>query len=164
MLVSLTGCFTSGVIDRLGMGAVPYVVLLVVPVLGRMSDQCEDVRLMATYCFATLIRLMPLEVFRLTCSFSSFKSFTLTMTERITMLHFTQLAVVCLVFYFVGIYPVHLSERFDRNVIVLCHGLMVRAPHRSRNVLGWMTPLMGTEVKEQRGHISHSLRFVCDSY
>ncbi|CAH3137716.1 unnamed protein product [Pocillopora meandrina] len=31
------------VIDRLGMGAVPYVVLLVVPVLGRMSDQCEDV-------------------------------------------------------------------------------------------------------------------------
>ena len=43
MLVSLTGCFTSGVIDRLGMGAVPYVVLLVVPVLGRMSDQCEDV-------------------------------------------------------------------------------------------------------------------------
>lgn len=44
------------------MGVVPYVVLLVVPVLGRMSDQCEDVRLMATYCFATLIRLMPLEV------------------------------------------------------------------------------------------------------
>ena len=111
MLVSLTGCFTSGVIDRLGMGAVPYVVLLVVPVLGRMSDQCEDVRLMATYCFATLIRLMPLEVFRL-------NSFTLTMTERITMLHFTQLAIVCLVFYFVGTYPVHLSERFDRNVIV----------------------------------------------
>ena len=43
MMVSLTGCFTLGVIDRLGMGAVPYVVLLVVPVLGRMSDQCEDV-------------------------------------------------------------------------------------------------------------------------
>ena len=52
----------SGVIERLGMALVPYVVLLVVPVLGRMSDQCEDVRLMATYCFATLIRLMPLEV------------------------------------------------------------------------------------------------------
>lgn len=51
----------SCVIDRLGMDVVPYVVLLVVPVLGRMSDQCEDVRLMATYCFATLIRLMPLE-------------------------------------------------------------------------------------------------------
>ena len=55
------GC-VSGVIERLGMDVVPYVVLLVVPVLGRMSDQCEDVRLMATYCFATLIRLMPLEV------------------------------------------------------------------------------------------------------
>ena len=51
-----------GVIEKLGMGVVPYVVLLVVPVLGRMSDQCEDVRLMATYCFATLIRFMPLEV------------------------------------------------------------------------------------------------------
>lgn len=51
----------SCVIERLGMAVVPYVVLLVVPVLGRMSDQCEDVRLMATYCFATLIRLMPLE-------------------------------------------------------------------------------------------------------
>ncbi|CAH3196884.1 unnamed protein product [Porites evermanni] len=49
------------VIEKLGIGVVPYVVLLVVPVLGRMSDQCEDVRLMATYSFATLIRLMPLE-------------------------------------------------------------------------------------------------------
>ena len=53
---------TVGVIEKLGIGVVPYVVLLVVPVLGRMSDQCEDVRLMATYSFATLIRLMPLEV------------------------------------------------------------------------------------------------------
>ena len=53
---------TIGVIEKLGIGVVPYVVLLVVPVLGRMSDQCEDVRLMATYSFATLIRLMPLEV------------------------------------------------------------------------------------------------------
>ncbi|XP_068672856.1 TATA-binding protein-associated factor 172-like [Montipora foliosa] len=51
----------SCVIEKLGMSVVPYVVLLVVPVLGRMSDQCEDVRLMATYCFATLIRFMPLE-------------------------------------------------------------------------------------------------------
>jgi len=62
LLLFLTCCCVSGVIERLGMGVVPYVVLLVVPVLGRMSDQCEDVRLMATYCFATLIRLMPLEV------------------------------------------------------------------------------------------------------
>lgn len=62
LLLSLTCCCVSGVIECLGMGVVPYVVLLVVPVLGQMSDQCEDVRLMATYCFATLIRLMPLEV------------------------------------------------------------------------------------------------------
>ena len=44
-------------------------------------------------------------------------SFTATVTERITMLHFTQLAVVCLVFYFVGIYPGYLSKSFDGNVI-----------------------------------------------
>ena len=39
----------------------PHIVLLVVPVLGRVSYQCEDFRLMATYLFATLIRLLPLE-------------------------------------------------------------------------------------------------------
>ncbi|XP_031555940.1 TATA-binding protein-associated factor 172-like [Actinia tenebrosa] len=49
------------VIEHMGINIVPYVVLLVVPVLGCMSDQCEDVRLLATHCFATLIRLMPLE-------------------------------------------------------------------------------------------------------
>lgn len=46
----------------MGMDLLPYIVLLVVPILGRMSDQNEAVRLMATHCFATLIRLMPLEV------------------------------------------------------------------------------------------------------
>ena len=44
------------------MDIVPYVVLLVVSVLGRMSDQDNDVRLLATQCFATLVSLMPLEV------------------------------------------------------------------------------------------------------
>ena len=52
MLVSLTGCFTLGVINRLRIGAVPYVVLLVVPVLGRMSDQCEDVYGHILFCHA----------------------------------------------------------------------------------------------------------------
>jgi hypothetical protein len=51
-----------GVIEVMGMDLLPYIVLLVVPILGRMSDQNEAVRLMATHCFATLIRLMPLEV------------------------------------------------------------------------------------------------------
>ncbi|KAG7175040.1 TATA-binding protein-associated factor 172-like [Homarus americanus] len=49
------------VIDRLGFSVVPYIVLLIVPLLGRMSDPDNSVRHMATYCFATLIRLLPLE-------------------------------------------------------------------------------------------------------
>lgn len=44
------------------MEIVPYIVLLVVPVLGRMSDPSDSIRFMATQCFATLIRLLPLEV------------------------------------------------------------------------------------------------------
>ncbi|KAB0406436.1 hypothetical protein E2I00_011546, partial [Balaenoptera physalus] len=51
----------EGVMEQLDVGIVPYIVLLVVPVLGRMSDQTDSVRFMATQCFATLIRLMPLE-------------------------------------------------------------------------------------------------------
>lgn len=49
------------VIEGLSLGIVPYLVFLVVPVLGRMSDQNEAVRLMATHCFAALVRLMPLD-------------------------------------------------------------------------------------------------------
>jgi len=50
------------IIDCLGISIVPYVALLVLPVLGRMSDQNDSVRLMATSCFASLVRLMPLDV------------------------------------------------------------------------------------------------------
>ena len=46
----------------LNLDIIPYIVLLIVPVLGRMSDQHSDVRILATSCFATLIRLLPLEV------------------------------------------------------------------------------------------------------
>ncbi|KAL0964274.1 hypothetical protein UPYG_G00321620 [Umbra pygmaea] len=49
------------VIEQLDVDIVPYIVLLVVPVLGRMSDPSDSVRFMATQCFATLIRLLPLE-------------------------------------------------------------------------------------------------------
>ena len=49
-------------LESLGLDVVPYIVLLIVPVLGRMSDQNVAVRLMATHCFATLIKLLPLEV------------------------------------------------------------------------------------------------------
>ncbi|KAG0420613.1 hypothetical protein HPB47_003393 [Ixodes persulcatus] len=49
------------VIESLGLLVVPYIVLLLVPVLGRMSDPDPQVRLMATHCFAALVRLMPLD-------------------------------------------------------------------------------------------------------
>ncbi|KIW01092.1 uncharacterized protein PV09_07379 [Verruconis gallopava] len=39
----------------------PYVVFLVVPTLGRMSDSNDDVRRIATTTFAHLVKLMPLE-------------------------------------------------------------------------------------------------------
>lgn len=49
------------IVNKMGVDVVPYIVLLVVPVLGRMSDQNEDVRLLATNTFATLIKLIPLD-------------------------------------------------------------------------------------------------------
>lgn len=62
--------------EQLDVGIIPYIVLLVVPVLGRMSDQTDSVRFMATQCFATLIRLMPLEVSRtLSCCVSRHAAF-----------------------------------------------------------------------------------------
>lgn len=63
--------------EQLDVVIVPYIVLLVVPVLGRMSDPSDSVRFMATQCFATLIRLLPLEVcvstHRLVYNFPNFK-------------------------------------------------------------------------------------------
>ncbi|KAH8417214.1 hypothetical protein KR222_006412, partial [Zaprionus bogoriensis] len=49
------------VVNRLQIRIVPYIVLLVVPLLGSMSDTDESVRLLATHSFATLIQLMPLD-------------------------------------------------------------------------------------------------------
>lgn len=39
----------------------PYVVFLIVPILGRMSDSNQDVRLISTLTFAQIIKLVPLE-------------------------------------------------------------------------------------------------------
>ncbi|KAH3683309.1 hypothetical protein WICPIJ_005725 [Wickerhamomyces pijperi] len=39
----------------------PYVIFLIVPVLGRMSDADPDVRILATTTFASIIKLVPLE-------------------------------------------------------------------------------------------------------
>ncbi|XP_061914731.1 TATA-binding protein-associated factor 172 [Entelurus aequoreus] len=49
------------IMEQLDVDIIPYIVLLVVPVLGRMSDPTDSIRFMATQCFATLIRLLPLE-------------------------------------------------------------------------------------------------------
>lgn len=54
--------FYTGLVDTIDLDLLCYVVLLVMPVLGRMSDQHRDVRLMASQCFAKLVTLMPLEV------------------------------------------------------------------------------------------------------
>ena len=47
--------------DQLQLSIVPYIVLLVVPVLGAMSDPDHQIRLLATQTFASLVRLMPLD-------------------------------------------------------------------------------------------------------
>lgn len=45
----------------MGSDILPYVVFLIVPVLGRMSDSDPDVRILATTTFASIIKLVPLE-------------------------------------------------------------------------------------------------------
>ncbi|GAA5936334.1 DNA-binding ATPase [Sporobolomyces koalae] len=51
----------SHIVDLLDIKILPYVIFLVVPVLGRMSDSDDDVRLVATNTFASLVKLVPLE-------------------------------------------------------------------------------------------------------
>lgn len=45
----------------MGDAILPYVIFLIVPVLGRMSDSDHEIRLLATTSFATLVKLVPLE-------------------------------------------------------------------------------------------------------
>ena len=47
--------------DQLQLSIVPYIVFLVVPVLGTMSAPDHQIRLLATSTFASLVRLMPLD-------------------------------------------------------------------------------------------------------
>jgi len=51
----------SRLVDVLSIKILAYIIFLVVPVLGRMSDPDDDVRHVATHTFACLIKLMPLE-------------------------------------------------------------------------------------------------------
>ncbi|KAM4054666.1 hypothetical protein HRG_005490 [Hirsutella rhossiliensis] len=60
--------YRQGVIEAIyhliavmGDAILPYVIFLIVPVLGRMSDSDNEIRLIATTSFATLVKLVPLE-------------------------------------------------------------------------------------------------------
>ncbi|XP_015435871.1 PREDICTED: TATA-binding protein-associated factor 172 [Dufourea novaeangliae] len=48
-------------VENLGVNIVPYAVLFMVPLLGRMSDQNQAVRLACSATFATLVQLLPLD-------------------------------------------------------------------------------------------------------
>lgn len=48
-------------VESLGVNIVPYAVLFMVPLLGRMSDQNQAVRLACSATFATLVQLLPLD-------------------------------------------------------------------------------------------------------
>lgn len=49
------------IIRELDIKALPYVLFLIVPILGRMSDSDESTRLLATATFASLVKMVPLE-------------------------------------------------------------------------------------------------------
>ncbi|KAH7908585.1 hypothetical protein BJ138DRAFT_1157339 [Hygrophoropsis aurantiaca] len=49
------------IVQNLDIKALPYVIFLVVPVLGRMSDPDDDIRSTTTNTFASLVKMVPLE-------------------------------------------------------------------------------------------------------
>ena len=51
---------TAQLVNELGMQLVPFVVLMTVPLLRRMSDPLVGVRKKAAQCFGRLIALLPL--------------------------------------------------------------------------------------------------------
>ena len=51
----------AAIVNKLGLDFVPYIVLFIVPVLGKMSDLDTDVRQLATSMFANMIKLIPLD-------------------------------------------------------------------------------------------------------
>lgn len=52
----------GSIIERLDIRILPYITFLVVPILGRMTDSDEETRVLATRTFASLVKLVPLEV------------------------------------------------------------------------------------------------------
>jgi TATA-binding protein-associated factor len=52
----------ADIVQKLDIKALPYVLFMIVPVLGRMSDPDDDVRATSTNTFAALVKMVPLEV------------------------------------------------------------------------------------------------------
>ena len=50
----------GSLVQQLGTSLVPYLLLLVVPLMGRMSDPDPTVRQLATATFAPVVALLPL--------------------------------------------------------------------------------------------------------
>jgi TATA-binding protein-associated factor len=48
-------------VNEMEFNIVPYILFLIGPIMSRMSDQCATVRRLAAFCFASLVKLMPLE-------------------------------------------------------------------------------------------------------
>lgn len=48
-------------VQQLDLEILPYLIFLIVPILGRMSDDDEKVRLVAANTFASLVKMVPLE-------------------------------------------------------------------------------------------------------
>lgn len=66
---------TKRLIAKLGVQMVPYINLLVVPLMGLSSDAQPPVRAAATAAFAAAVALLPLaQVGALSCSFPLFRS------------------------------------------------------------------------------------------
>ena len=65
------------VASTMGDDVLPYLVFLIIPLLGRMSDSDRDVRFVSTNVFAQLVKLAPLE-----SGVADPEGFTLEMIER----------------------------------------------------------------------------------
>ena len=50
------------IVETMEVGILPYLIFLMAPLLGRMSDPDEDIRFIATNAFAQLVKLAPLEI------------------------------------------------------------------------------------------------------
>lgn len=51
----------ADIVSLLSLKALPYILFLIVPILGRMSDPDEGLRLCSTTTFASLVKMVPLE-------------------------------------------------------------------------------------------------------